>query len=528
MFAILCVLFFLDKFVMYNVPGKINLNGWIGLFYAVVAWAAIWTCPVLLLGRRAYPLYAVALPVEIVLVCVEWFTRTHFDMILTGSWVGIAMSSSWDEVTWFLSYYRTEFIASAVGLLALIAALLYCFRCVKKAVVTRWTFGVCVAGLLALFGTSHVIGFSLWGMPRGFSVPSLVMGSFRHYQYWKELAQMVKKPKLPATIRSTQEERPAALGVFVLGESVTRNHWRLYGYPRETTPEMVALTNDLVVFSDMVSIDGQTSDSMRSIFTTRTAENWFDVRWAMPQALRKAGTMPCVYSNQKRWAACDSSDEVFSFAGCHPFLCMAEADETNKYDNVLLKYLDRELVRSEDNSFASNSVVFLHLYGSHYHFANRYPHAGAPFGTQTPNGLDATEIDHYDNSIWFTDKILGEVVRRLKALHKPAWMIYLSDHGETPSSRGWRMATDNDCWEVPFVVWTSPEFDAAYPERVAALRRAKDKPLQSDQLLYGLLRFMGVEGLGNAPEEDFLSDAFRPREPRLILGGTTAYQPTAR
>ena len=57
------------------------------------------------------------------------------------------------------------------------------------------------------------------------------------------------------------------------------------------------------------------------------------------------------------------------------------------------------------------------------------------------------------------------------------------------------------------------------------MRRAKDKPLQSDQLLYGLLRFMGVEGLGNAPEEDFLSDAFKPRTPRLILGGSAAYEP---
>ena len=37
---------------------------------------------------------------------------------------------------------------------------------------------------------------------------------------------------------------------------------------------------------------------------------------------------------------------------------------------------------------------------------------------------------------------------------------------------------------------------------------------------------MGVEGLGNAPEEDFLSDSFRPRSPRLILSGSAAYKPT--
>jgi hypothetical protein len=42
-----------------------------------------------------------------------------------------------------------------------------------------------------------------------------------------------------------------------------------------------------------------------------------------------------------------------------------------------------------------------------------------------------------------------------------------------------------------------------------------------------LRREVIVKCLGNAPEEDFLSDAFRPRTPRLILGGSSAYELTA-
>ena len=42
-----------------------------------------------------------------------------------------------------------------------------------------------------------------------------------------------------------------------------------------------------------------------------------------------------------------------------------------------------------------------------------------------------------------------------------------------------------------------------------------------------LRREVIVKCLGNAPDEDFLSDAFRPRSPCLILSGASAYDPNA-
>jgi hypothetical protein len=42
-----------------------------------------------------------------------------------------------------------------------------------------------------------------------------------------------------------------------------------------------------------------------------------------------------------------------------------------------------------------------------------------------------------------------------------------------------------------------------------------------------LRREVIVKCHGNAPEEDFLSDSFRPRTPRLILSGASAYDPNA-
>ena len=89
----------------------------------------------------------------------------------------------------------------------------------------------------------------------------------------------------------------------------------------------------------------------------------------------------------------------------------------------------------------------------------------------------------------------------------------------------WRLQTDDDLWEVPFIVWTSNEFKERFPEKIDALRRASRLPLQSDQLLYGILSFCGVEGLGNKPCENFLDPTFKCREKRMINGGKTVYNP---
>ena len=107
---------------------------------------------------------------------------------------------------------------------------------------------------------------------------------------------------------------------------------------------------------------------------------------------------------------------------------------------------------------------------------------------------------------------------------RPAYMVYLSDHGESPSSKGWRTATDRDLWDVPFVIWLSKKFRRQYPEVVAELENARNRPLQSDQLFFGLLRLAGVDGLNVDPTLDFAGSAFVPRSPRVIMGGRESYR----
>src|SRR6185503_14600697 len=60
--------------------------------------------------------------------------------------------------------------------------------------------------------------------------------------------------------------------VFVLGESVTRLNFPLTGYPRNTTPELGSLGNELIWFPDVLSSDPSTTPSVQKMLTPATLE----------------------------------------------------------------------------------------------------------------------------------------------------------------------------------------------------------------------------------------------------------------
>ncbi len=521
MFGIVFTFLFFDRFVYFTTP-RGHVRESLGVARFILPWALIGMTPLWLMGRHSRFVYWIVAPVAIVFECAEWVARLDFKMNLTGSWLGIVMDSSSDELRCFFGEYATFKVAlCSLGVLVLIAFVCWCISLVRFAKVSKLSLVAAGFSLLVFVYAFNLPRARLYGKTRPLPAVHLIPSTVHNFTSLRRFAQMKASPRLPLAIRAVASTNEAVTGVFVVGESATRTHWGLYGYPRDTTPEMSARRAELVVFSDLVTPDGRTNEALVSLFTTRTLEDQSDVRYTMPQALRVCGFDVALYANQRRWDGFESS-ETYAFAGCEPALCMNECGETNLYDNVLLKHLDKSLA-----STSGPRVVFLHLIGSHNVYRTRYPESeDLPFGAKADDDVrDVLQktINEYDNSIWYTDKILGEIVRRVRALHKPAWVVYVSDHGETPSSAHWRTMTDLDLWEVPFVVWTSPEFNAQYPERVEALRRAKDKPLQTDQLLPGLLRFMGVEGLGAAPREDFLDDAFRPRRPRRIQEARIPY-----
>ena len=464
-----------------------GLQEWFRFCLNCFPWTLVVMIPLWIFGGRSRHLYASIVAAAVVFESIEWFVRIKFHMILLGDWIGIVMGSSFEEVKWFISnYLGLTFFVSVFGVLILACGLGWGAWQSRHVKVSRVTI---VAALLSF--STFVYGTSLTTNKLAvfdrLTIVKVFVDSIRSFSDYRMLSKMRFAPQIPSSACLKTNMVNNVIGVVVLGESATRNHLGLYGYTRDTTPCLSARRDRLICYSDVVTPSSGTAEAMRYIFTTRTLERRSDFRYTMAQVMRKVGFDVSLYSNQERWGQWDG-DETFDFAGCEPMCFMGEMNATNRFDEILLPYLKNAVSQS-----ASNLVVFVHLNGSHQPPETKYPHDCVPF---LSDKCYKESVNHYDNSIWYTDYVLEGMIKILEETKQPCWLMYLSDHGETPSSNGWRVATDSDLWEVPLVFWFSNEFRDLYPQRVMALERAKDLPLQSDQLFYGVLLFAGVDRLG--------------------------------
>ena len=155
-------------------------------------------------------------------------------------------------------------------------------------------------------------------------------------------------------------------------------------------------------------------------------------------------------------------------------------------------------------NFATISI-FIHLYGSHFPFELRCPQSKRYFTEEKKGHF----VNAYDDSLRFTDSILGRLLDLLEREKRPSVFIYLSDHGESPDSGRTRVITDKDCWQVPMVVWLSRSYRARFPEVAARLSNAVNRPLQNDCLLPGILEILRITGMHYKKADSFLDDEFK-------------------
>ena len=515
----LFALFFLEHLPAHEHPAAAPAAAWRGHLRGAAAWTAAALVPLWALGRRSRPFYWVAPPVWVFCTAAVWFFRLNFRTGLGGSWIGIVAGSSSDEASWFLRTYLGWNAALAFAALAAAAfALVRLASALERSPSSKIRCAAAAVAALLFYRyamVSHGPFFFLWDSP----VATLLTDSAKEWPHYLSLRDMKARPAPADGLARAPGVDAACAGVFVLGESAARSHWSLYGYGRPTTPRMDAIAGELTVFHDLVSPSMTTASAMELILTTATLENRRDLRYTVAQIMRQTGYFAPLFSAQGRWSQFDGV-ETFAFAGCEPMVFLEEDLPKPWYDDALLARLDAALAPTN-----RPTVAFLHLAGSHLPPGEKYPPDAAPFPHEdVPDGYVRISVDNYDNSIAFTDSVLGGVIDRLRARGGPAWMLYLSDHGESPASESWRTATDPDIWEVPFIVWLSPEYKARFPETAAALEKAATLPLQSDELLAGILHLAGVVGCGGGTDRDFLDASFRPRAGRKVEDGRRLYK----
>jgi lipid A ethanolaminephosphotransferase len=172
------------------------------------------------------------------------------------------------------------------------------------------------------------------------------------------------------------------------------------------------------------------------------------------------------------------------------------------FDEILLQGMDQVLRDRQ-----GNLLVVMHQLGSHGPaYFKRYPERFKKFtpACETDDLRQCTPqeiVNAYDNSLLYTDFVLGKVIDFLDAAQKThdTAMLYVSDHGESLGEGGlylhcvpWAIAPDVQT-RVPFVLWLSPGFRQSQGLTEECLRKRAQQPVSHDNLFHSLLGVFGVQ-----------------------------------
>ncbi|NKF22818.1 phosphoethanolamine transferase [Solimonas marina] len=339
--------------------------------------------------------------------------------------------------------------------------------------------------------------------------------------FYKYAVEMMPHAPLPISPLGRDALRPAPapgqhpqVVVLMLGETARAANFGLDGYARQTTPELAA-TPGLINFRDTASCGTATAISVPCMFSLLGKQHWSSEPKAqylnVIDVLANTGVKVHWRDNDGGCkGVCGSAETVDVTKNGPASLC----DDLGCHDDVLVQDLPALL-----DNVKGDTLIVLHLMGSHGpEYDHRYPPAFRHFtpacrSAQVQDCPRDEIVNAYDNTILYTDHVLGEVLGLLqqRSASLDTAMIYLSDHGESLGENGvylhglpYALAPAEQT-HVPFVAWLSPTLEQRQKLQPACLQKIGDAPRSHDNLAPMLLGLFGVDSKAYQADLDPLS-----------------------
>lgn len=512
-------LFFVSPVLLYNLElrsgGRLDPVGLWNLAVSLLLLAGLQ-----LLARRPARLFAALSPLGLV-VAADLFLVREFDSRLTATYLTVIAHNLQDTPD-FVQAFLPRLVPALAAFVVFYGLCLWKLRGAR--VTARPAWGVAALALATLlYGAATVRhvghGFQIDEAVRHvmlrdtsspFGVVSQGLIARRTVQQADDALTAAETFRFGAT-------RPPAdapeVFVLVLGETSRPDHWGLNGYPRDTSPRLAG-TPGLVSFTDVVTQAPFTNESVTFMLTRGSPTDRLRAarERSIVSAFAEAGVRTAWLSGQ----------ELSEYTGRIQHMA-AEADTCRfferRHDEALLAPFEALLddVRGPDDK----QLVVLHTMGSHFLYENRVPRRLRHFSRLPATSPRERLVNAYDDTIRYTDHVLGEVIARLQARADVASaLLFVSDHGEDlmddeRGHMGHGRGTPHDLRAAAFF-WSSPRFAALRPDVVACARARAGAPLSTADVFDSLAHLGRLEAPGFDRSRSLFSPAFRPR-PRLFL-----------
>lgn len=310
--------------------------------------------------------------------------------------------------------------------------------------------------------------------------------------------------------------------VLVIGESTQRGHMSLYGYPRETTPQLDDLhrtDKNLAVFQDVVTSRPYTIEILQQALTFANEQNpdLYLTRPSLMNMMKQAGYKTFWITNQQTMTERNTMLTVFSQQTDRQFYMNQQRTQSaREYDeNVLTPFA------TVMNDPAPKKFIIVHLLGTHIKYEYRYPKEWGRFDGKTdhvPAGLGPDEqaaYNAYDNANLYNDRVVASLIKAYKATDPNGFLLYFSDHGEevydTPPHKTQgrnEQAPTRPMYTIPFLLWTSDKWQQAHPRSFA---QDVNRKYSSAELIHTWSDLAGLSYDGYDPTRSVTSPQFIER-----------------
>lgn len=384
---------------------------------------------------------------------------------------------------------------------------------------------------------------SLAILASGISLAFLLSRSASFYLDNSDEFLTIKKNYSIASPPARQLGQGIPLLVYI-GESTTPRHMNVYGYPRQTTPELSRLAREdrgLLVFHNVLSTHAHTSQSLLEAFSFPLVsdEAFLPIaerkRLLLASALKAAGVGITLVSNQGRSGSWNQAASIV-FGEADRKIFSTESSRSGNSEIYLQRPYDHDFFadwfgeKKPVSLDRRNSIVFFHSYAGHGNYLDFIPEAyrkpvDAALSEEVRSSdpvvnEHAAETESYDSTIRYIDHSVGQAIEYVKSLNRAAIFVYFSDHGEIPGLGHDSARFRFDMARVPLLIYFNEKSRSENPAlfaRYQSLARQSHRAISTlAQLPSTLLDLLGIE---------FSDASTKARLQTAVVGMATSHAP---
>ena len=294
--------------------------------------------------------------------------------------------------------------------------------------------------------------------------------------------------------------------VMIIGESYNKKHSQIYGYEKETTPNLKKLfdNDSLIAFKTVVSPATHTIGAFTYIMTTHSHENpkmgnWYE-KVSIPELANKLNYKTYWISNQNKKGLYDNISGKFANLCSHQFFTDNTLKSWNRknHDAAILPHITTVASKTGTQKF-----LFIHLMGQHIDFKTRYPQSFQHFTANHYPHLPSNQkeiIANYDNATLYNDHIVAQIISKFKDTE--SIIIMTADHGLDlfqsttdyyGNAKGNSSESHKAATQIPLMIYASKSYRDKFPEKYNHLKLMAEQPFNTDNLIYLIMDIVNVK-----------------------------------